>query len=1591
MVNAGASIEAVLTLNNSGFTSGLDKSISSLESFATKVSKFSGNITTLESTLNSLNRILGDNIATLEGINSAVAGMKDFNSFATAINKTANALKILSDNTMNAEQGINIMNNIFKAWGDTLNGTEIKIKGIISSIEQINNPTKQADNTLKQMQTDLMNLQKGVEPMARVKEQSMAMRQEFERSRAELMQFAQYGVTAFNEVDAQSDKLKMQLSSMNAEFERSKAELLEFARYGRSQFETIVASEEKLNASVNQTTNSLQRQATATKSATTSTNAMTSSTNALSKALSSLKMVGTLVASMMVWNFASSLVNATRETVNAKSEMEGYFQMLGFGQANIDSFNEALDRTVSQFQRVNRYSLGETIASIGVEFNLTTQEMEKAMSVTAMLTSEYLRAGRNANEASLAVKDILQGQFQRLSRETGVKGEQLKEAGWSGDPNDTMGLLEALEKIAYSRNWDVFAQKANSLNDIVTILQNRFGEWSADMVYAVQPAIVGAFNTLMDVAGLLGNSLSGLWEFLNGDSWTASAIKVGAFVVSLNGLLSALVSVRTGASLLEISQMGLKNSIIATILGLDAETVATNGVTTAIASKITGLKAEELGEIGARNAIFAKVLGLDSETVAEEGLIVAINESIIAKKIEEETTIEQTGANIGFLSSLFSVIFGEELATDATLTLSGALGILTAEFLMSPIGEFAIAVTALAGAFYVLTGGLDEQWGLMKEYNETLQNSSTIVQENYNYLHQLGEQVGYDSEKYLDAKKSVEEFNVVLANSEYITERLNTELSTLGVHLDTLATENSDELGLSEDQIKQQSQMNNIMQRGNDIQYEALQIAEAQTGQYQELDKYILGSMSSRLDTSNEEDWNQILDKRTELQKHYDALIQHSAIHNTSDDWWEGTWNGLLAVIDRLQIDLDILSEKFAYFWYQITQWAENITWDDIFSIGDYLNIDKLFGTGLGDGTSIGDWVTNNIVKPFDDTLLKGIQNIPLGDYLLSLFGLVNGDNSGASQTGTDLGTAFKDRLEGIIKGIPILSDIYNLLSTIIQTYSDARSKGQGVGDAIKQGLKAGINGLASIVSTELQNVVDTVSSYVGKAYNSAKDVGGSLVRGVKDSMHMHSPSIISRELLPQEFGVNIPNAIASQIDTVYGVAQQYGQSIVDGMASTQGTGVGLDSMVGEYQTDAQTVSMYSQMMGTDTTTAFNDMNIAVNNTTSQMSDNVASSYTSMQQKQSSLLNNMKSSNTTAYNEMYTKSNQSLLQMRDSTSNITNQMIDAWSHMKTQLVATADALRSESTSHFNQLSNTIGSFYRKIQNPSNWGSAGSSSLRQGTPNRRVGRAVASTLKPSGYAGGNTGWKGSKTMTVASLKNKLCPNGECDTLFDGFNPSDTIDVEAFLMSIGMGHGFGWNGWNKKHYDYIKNKSDAWDMRSPIINLVGGIQTNSRFKVGDFENGSPHISFSSFQGMAESIFSAIPYKFYYDSSWKGSWLGALQSGACNCYDGASALIAFANTCGFSGSMAHGTWNGIPHVWAVINGRKMDTTGWQQRRTWTPSASAGSPRNVSIPQNEVHIHIDMSGSTNYGIDNIEDKIEEGVKKGLREQFNNPVTVRI
>lgn len=1901
MATPSRSIEALLTLDASNFHQGIINSTQALDRFKRSVSKFNSDATSIKTSLGALIEKLQELSPSITRLNSSLGNQTNFNKFANGVNSLAKAVQILGQDAGQSAVGVQRLNNIISSMAGLFGKQVIEVKGLASALRELNTLENQQSNTirrnntaeneqintLRRLQNELNVVALGVEKFNSIKPSIpyfKPFREEFESAKMGLLDFAETGVKAFNEIDTGIDRTIAELKRLKTEIAstsitpRDSSNMLKLPNnFSNPLDSTHQTATEKNNAIIKSNTQAMRENGAEilrnmgyrgklsiedekqsmtmeknTQSAQKNINAMNRQATAsrgLSRTLSSLRMMGTMVGSMLAYNFAHHLAQATNETIQSKSEMEGYFKMLNYGQDDIQRFNSALDQTVARFQRVNKYSLGETISSIGVEFNLTTDEMIKAMDVTSMITSEYLRAGRNANEASLAVKDVLQGQFQRLSRETGVKGEQLKEAGWNGDVNDVNSLLDALRKVAEDRNWDVFAEKANSLNDIVTILQNRFGEWSAEMVNVVQPSIVNAFNAIMSVGQTIAGVLGGVWQWLNTDGWGQTAVKIGLVGSALLSTSQMLVMYRAKVGLVEASQLGLSKSIASVIFGLKGQQVAEVGVRNSIMAKILGLKAEAIAEQGVTGAIAQKITSLQASSVQQEANSVATGVNTTAQQLsttstqglavakEMETaqeevntamkelntveTLKQEGANTGLIASLYMLGTAELYDAEATGTLATAWGVLNGVFSLSPIGWLLLGLAGLATAVYALTGGFDSLWGSLQSANSAIEDASSATKPYRDYVEQTNQEleeakekygenslvVQALSEKYDRAKDSLDAYYEKLQQATSQHGKLNEALDTTSAKMDDIMRERLGDTHSSSELDSFSADVYNL-ELLQDHDYVALQKHEAMLGNYSDrLDEF---ADHAGNDTQAIKDFN----------KTYGEFISYSDKANTADNWWDWATNSFMAGLSGKSLEFQewwqglisdpfnsIFSENGAETINGINQWLTDIgnsitnfdlggfidehisqpisnflndplgslgidtsgfgdflssipdpvsaigewisnglanfdetviqpaiqgitdAWNNFISF-NWLNLGDGDGTGggitkkidigaliknlfnLGDGVDFSwatdfindkiiiplqtswsefmtdpmaflgeigetfginslidgllgvtdnvdiswawEWVNTNIISPISQTLLmflvdpvsfigdmgfsinglldsifgtdvftsiwtwtydsiitpignalwSGIQQIPLVGDIMLLLGFLSDENIGASEKGRAIANWIGNGITYAIGQIPIIGDIARMLGLIPQEEPNAQGKGKGIGDSIKDGVMNGLSNLGNQVIQEFNDILNGIGQLGEQAYNTAKGWADQLWQGVNSVLQRASPGFF-HDQFQLEFGQDIPNAITEAGSTAYTVAQQYGQSIKDGISETSFNTTGFDSAVGIYENDAQIVADSSQLMGVTTTTAFNDMSLAVNQTTNTMSGNVATTYTGMQQKQQSSLNTMKNQNLQAYNDMYLKSNQSLIQMRDSTSNVTHQMVNAWDHMKNQIIASANRLKNDSTSHFNQLSNTIGSFYRKIQNPSNWGAGAGTggtftrSARHPSQGRNIARMMTRTASHHGagvspYTTGGTG----KTMTLRALKNMICPSGNCD-IFDGYDLSQKVNVDEFLALIGGEHGFGWNDWSGKHYNYIKSTSDQWGMKSPVIQLAGGIPTNADYKVGDFENGTPNISFSAFQSMAESIFSVIPYKFYYDSNWKGSWLGALQAGACNCSDGADALIAFASACGFSGYKQHTTTkSGIGHFYAVINGKAMDTTHFQNSGSWTPLGGAGIPTRTANPSagaypqgnKTVNINVEITGTV-YGVDDLDSKIQESVQEGLRAEFNDPYTVAI
>lgn len=1595
-----ASASDVNKLVQASISVDVTKANSALESFEKSVKNIGDSLEALNnvdvgSSVQKFENILQGVSIVFERVKLNLDSLSSFNKLSSGVNKLANSFKILSDGSINTTTAFKTLKQIMDGLGAESLEVNVDLVRLKSSEAQVKSETVSLSSQLAELTSD------------------------------------------FTSVSSKSTQLKSSLNNVDKEFD-------------------------EVNQSSNTASQSVDRFGNKSRSASGDVQNISNKVNTLDKNLknvsNSLGYVGRALRdkfSRIFDDITHKISDAIVTTYKSKSEMNSWLDMLNLTRGQIKGFNNALDETVKKFQRVNKYHIGETIASIGVEFDLSADEMKEALDVTAMITNEYLRAGRNSSEASLAVKDILQGQFQRLSRETGVKEKNLLEAGWSGDDSDTMGLLKALKKVGEDRNWDVMAQKASSFNDIMTIGQNKVSTWSADIIDKFTPALVRAFNELVVVGEDLGAVIGGIVSWLGSPGWAQTTIKVIGLTGALVGGLSALVHYRTGATLLQIAQMGLSGSITATILGLEAQTVAERGLFTAISMSITGLEAEQVVRIGRLKSIFATVVGLDMEIVSQEGLWVAIVSATTGAEV-------QTIVNEGLAASILAV-------TAATVPAVAIIGVFAAAFVTLMISVW--DSTRRMESFYNLIENKDDVIDEAKSNVDSLkkkQDGLRKTQEQYvvgskeyinvgNAIKQLDEDIGDAKTKVKEAQEAVniaqrsqELFDTTKLEKQLELERnINSALVKVGISSEEARLLSSDYLREATDgshqlyetlqkvvdqyhktagavvknteklkeagytDVEIEVKIKPIISAGGKISRGKEKMGTA-TGFMEYIDGWLLSQQgqlenffaefSINYDTGGigaalegalkgigwglaklpifKDFWGWVFEV-SGLTKY-----QHRGMEGLSSFLIDSLKNLIQNVVPGggLLADSYNLVEPLIKFFSDGFDYLFSLEWlKDIINSSNRSKSLDIMGLlnnlfSMEDSLSgVGEWVNSNIITPFGSAISSGLSNIPIVGDILNMLGLVSQNNQDAYNTGYDLMTKLGEGVSKKIGEIPIIRDIARMLGLIPSQNEDAKSKGDTLGSKIKEGVRGGINGISKFVADEMRDVVNAIKDAAPKAFDAGNVVGSAIWGGMNFVLKRHSPGFIHDEVLA-EFGTDIPDAIRGSGDYAYSNAQYYGQRIVDGIRSSSQTTIGLDNMVGEYQDDAQIIATSSQMMGVTTTNAFNQMQNQVNLSTTQMSGTVVNSYTSMQQKQSTLLDNMKTSNTTAYNEMYLKSNQSLLQMRDSTSNVTNQMIGAWHHMKDSIVSSANKLKSESTAHFTQLSSTIGSFYRKIQNPSNWG-AGVPTIPRGR-NPSAGRRLLSVTRGKHGAGVSPYGKFNEKLTIKDLMTTL-----------NMSDSTRVDLNTFLASIFGEHGFGWNGWNKTHFNYIKNKTNQWNMK-PLM-IMGRIPAGNGFKVGEFANGTPHLTWDSFIATAESLFSKIPYSFYYDSQKWGSWQNALMNGEANCSDGADALIALASTFGFGGgTKVHTTLrNGVGHFYAVINGKKMDTTNFQNNHSWSPLGGAGKPRTRSssagIPNKTINITVDMRDSTIYGVDELENKIEEASKRGMREYFNDSYSI--
>ena len=336
---------------------------------------------------------------------------------------------------------------------------------------------------------------------------------------------------------------------------------------------------------------------------------------------------------------------------------------------------------------------------------------------------------------------------------------------------------------------------------------------------------------------------------------------------------------------------------------------------------------------------------------------------------------------------------------------------------------------------------------------------------------------------------------------------------------------------------------------------------------------------------------------------------------------------------------------------------------------------------------------------------------------------------------------------------------------------------------------------------------------------------------------------------------------------------------------------------------------------------------------TIQNNNNTIQSYKTLTNKINTMLQNIQTKNTQGWTHIKTTTQNNLKSMLTSTRSVTSQMVSAWNSMKNSIISAAESIRSQSTNRFNRLWSTIKTFYNRIRNPGGAGPANRASNSRVKRNRATG-SIGSTVRNSL----NNAIKPRRNRISASKIKPLIPQMDMEYILPfGTSSLPTQDLIKYMTNPNL--GAGWNNIIQPNTSWIRKKSNEWKMNGPKV--FGKYPTgNNLFKVKEFENGTPRISYGTFKTMAENVFRNIHYDFYWNSEKYGNWRAAAMSGGMNCDDSTEFLMALARACGLSARKVHGHWNNLGHYWAEIEGHKMDTTGFMLGKGWTPSQSHAGP---------------------------------------------------
>jgi len=199
----------------------------------------------------------------------------------------------------------------------------------------------------------------------------------------------------------------------------------------------------------------------------------------------------------------STFKNMTYGMATAREEVKGLFNSTVAMTEGLTALEQVKGKTLWDYMDemtdkgyVQLDDLTQAVNVFKMSTNAGAEEVWRASEVINMIGNRAIQMGKDSNQVNLLMMGVakgVNGSYQMLNNTFGVTKGQLEKMGWSGQKDDVLGYLEALNK--YVNSSGDLGDLLDSTQGRVVSLQKRFRVAGREIGNAMLPVM----NNLMDI------------------------------------------------------------------------------------------------------------------------------------------------------------------------------------------------------------------------------------------------------------------------------------------------------------------------------------------------------------------------------------------------------------------------------------------------------------------------------------------------------------------------------------------------------------------------------------------------------------------------------------------------------------------------------------------------------------------------------------------------------------------------------------------------------------------------------------------------------------------------------------------------------------------------------------------------------------------------------------------------------------------------------------------------------------------------------------------------------------------------------------